>query len=517
MSRNKNKRNKARLQKTASLSTPRSLGRGGLRAAYNAARPTSETFKQFLQATKETTLQATTGWKRESLRTQAREEALDNPHAGGLARLFGLYVVGVGPKLKFKGFSKPFRKEVPREIIDYVNWTWERFQDDLKFATMLRQAIETIVVEGEAFLLLTQNPVKKLGIDIKLLDGQRVGNPNGILSTRTLQDGVYLDNYGNPVSYCVYDVPETAASYYNQTEFTILPSSQVFHLFRQDLPGQVRGTSWFASCLPLLQQLREYTSAVVETAKVGSRFVASIETQNGFNLEEFSEAYQLPGDDVGGVAEGAQLIDYNAWGTFKTPNGDSLVLPPGTTLKSFNPSQPTAEASSFTANILAQIGYALGLPRNKATGSSHEYNFASGRLDNQPFEMLVKTLQLDLFERNFCDAIFKLFYTFIESDLLNRFDAELVPTVEEIEWEWSWPEPPLVDAEATARTNAIRLQSLQTTLEEVWNETHEFSEFSDVRDSIVQDSKDFPQVFGVQAETQAPPGENTAIEEPKGA
>ena len=516
----KNKKNPgARRRRSSSPSlSPTVLTRGGgFKAAYNAAKPTTETFKQFLQATKETTLQVSTGWRRESLRTQAREEALDNPHAGGLARLFALYVVGVGPRLKFKGFPKSFGRGILREVVDFVNYKWERFADDIKFASVLRQAMTSIVVDGEAFLFLGPNPRRSLGLDVKLLDGQRVGNPNGIQSTRTLQDGVYLDEWGNPSAYCIYNLPETAASYYAASDFEIVDASQIFHLYREDLPGQVRGVSWFAAALPLLQQLREYTAAVVETAKVGARFVSSIETQNGFSMEEFTDAYALPGDDGAGVAEGARLIDYNAWGTFHSPNGDSLVLPPGTTLKGFNPSQPTADASSFTANILAQIGYSLGLPRNKATGSSHEYNFASGRLDNQPFEMLVKTLQLDLFERRYCDELFKIFYKCIEPELLERFDADKVPECEEIEWEWAWPAPPLVDAESTARTNAIRLQSLQATLDEVWNETHAFSEFSDVREEIKRDERDFPDVFGVASETQAAPGKNTAIEEPKGA
>ena len=200
---------------------------------------------------------------------------------------------------------------------------------------------------------------------------------------------------------------------------------------------------------------------------------------------------------------------------FHTKNGDSLVMPPGTTLKGFSPSQPTTEASAYTANILSQIGYSMGLPRNKATGSSHEYNFASGRLDNQPFEMLIQTLQLDLFERKACDRIFKYFYAALEPDLLERFEASETPTPDEIEWEWVWPQPPLVDAESTARTNAIRLQSLQATLAEVWNETHAFSEFDDVRDQFQRDEEDFPNVFSVKKDASKAPGENTATNEPK--
>lgn len=492
--------------------------RSGVAAAYGAARPTSDTWKAFATARRETTLQAQNRWTRESLRTQARQELETNQHAGGIARLFGLYVVGVGPRLKFKGFPKYARREVPRELIDYVNYRWERFADDVQLATTLRSAMEMIVVDGDAFLFFGANPKKELGIDLKLLDAQRIGNPDGKPSTATLQDGVFLDVWGNPVEYCVYNVPETEGAFYRSNAYQLVGASQMFHLFRSDLPGQTRGISWFASALPLLQQLREYTAAVVESAKVGARFVSSVETQQGFTLDDFNEAYALPGDGSNAAptsSNGYATIPYNAWGTFHTKNGDSLVMPPGTTLKGFNPSQPTAEASSYTANILSQIGYSMGLPRNKATGSSHEYNFASGRLDNQPFEMLIKTLQLDLFERRCCDRLFGYFYEALEPELLERFDATETPTPRETEWEWVWPSPPLVDPESTARTNAIRVQSLQATLGEIWNDVHAFSEFDDVREQFKRDAEDFPNVFGVKNDASKAPGANTATDEPK--
>lgn len=493
--------------------------RGGFfRAEYGGALPTTDTFPAWLEAwrTHGTTLRVLSRWKRENYRTQARLEFTDNQHAGGIARLFGLYVVGTGPRLKFKGFPKWTRREASRELLDYVNYRWSEFADDVRFASILRQAMQTLVVDGEAFIFLGYNPKKRDGLDLRLIDSQRVGNPSGAITTRQLQDGVYLDAFGNPFQYCVYNVPDVEYAYYRSDDYTMIPSEQIFHLFREDLAGQTRGISWFAAALPLLQQLREYTKAVIESAKRGAKLVATIETQTGFGLEEFRDQYLLPNEEIeypeGGGAPVPSLIPYDAWGVRRTDNGDTLILPPGTTQKSFDSSQPSAEASAFTSSILGQIGYSLGLPRNKATGSSHEYNFASGRLDNQPFELLIKTLQLDVFERRCCDRLFRDFYRMLAPELFERFED--APNPDEIEWEWKWPEPPLVDAEATARTNAIRLQSLQTTLEEVWNETHPFSEFDDVRELIKKDAADFPGVF--KSAPEKAPAENTRIEEPKG-
>ena len=499
MSKKKRRRATAKRAKENKTAAP-------IAATYQAARPTSDTLRAWLQATpQETTLRALNARTRSALRSQARTEFENNPHAAGIARLFGLYVVGVGPRLRFKGFDRRLRRPFDKRLQDYVERRWERFADETNLAVVLRQAMESIVVDGEAFLVLTPNPKISVGVNVVLLDAQRVGNPNGRPSSRLEQDGVRLDEFGNVKDYCVYEAPELECAYYDSSRYSFLPSEQVFALFRRDLPGQTRGVSWFAPVLPYLQQLREYTQATVEAAKAGAKVFATVETQAGYALDCVDEHYLEPGS-----------YRYQAYDSFETPNGKLVHLPVGTTLKGFTPTQPTTAADAYTANLLSQIGYAMGLPRNKATGSSHEYNFASGRLDNQPFEMLIDELQRDVFERSLVDKLFVSFYRLIFADVLTRFDD--APTPSDVDWEWIWPKPPLVDAEAQARTNAIRVKAGQATLAEVWREAHPFEDWDDAREQILRDRKDFPEFFGASSEpneegtrfgeTTAPPIEN---------
>lgn len=481
----------------------RATQRKNVAAAYQAATPNSDSLRAYIQSLpQETTLRALSARNRASVRRQARTEFENNPHAAGIARLFGLYVVGVGPRLLFKGFDRRIKRTIDKELKARVEFLWERFADEISFAVVLRQAMESIVVDGEAFLALVPNPKISVGVTLTLLDAQRVGNPNGRPSTRLEQDGVRLDEFGNVKEYCVYDVPEMECAYYDASRYHFLPGDQVFCLFRRDLPGQTRGFSWFAPALPYLQQLREYTQATVEAAKAGAKVFATVETQSGYALDCVDEHYLEPGS-----------YQYQAYDSFETPNGKLVHLPVGTTLKGFTPTQPTTAADAYTANLLSQIGYAMGLPRNKATGSSHEYNFASGRLDNQPFEMLINELQRDVFERSLVDKIFLAFYRLIYPDVLARFEDAPAPI--EVDWEWIWPKPPLVDAEAMARTNAIRVKAGQATLEEVWREAHPFEDWEDARERILRDRADFPEFFGADAspnesgtrfgETSAPP------------
>ena len=112
--------------------------------------------------------------------------------------------------------------------------------------------------------------------------------------------------------------------------------------------------------------------------------------------------------------------------------------------------------------------------------------------------MLIDELQRDVFERSLVDRLFLMFYRLIYADVLMRFDEAPCPS--DVDWEWIWPKPPLVDAEATARTNAIRVKAGQATLEEIWRETHPFEDWEDVREQILRDRIDFPEIFGADPE-----------------
>jgi len=343
--------------------------------------------------------------------------------------------------------------------------------------------MQTLVIDGEAFLNVVPNPKSKFGSRLQLIDGQRVGNPGGETNSRFRKDGVNFDEFGNVDSYCVYDIPDNNYSYYNQGSYQFFPAETTIHLFRQEQPDQTRGLSWFSAVIPLLQQAREYTAAVIEAAKSGAKTYMSVETTDGFIANGWDGFYSIPG--------GQEL---GAGNLYETGNGSIRVMSPGLSLKPVQSSQPVSGNDAFIDSILTQVGYSLGLPRNRATGSSASYNFASGKLDNQPFELLIKDLQ-ELIKVDACDKIFEHFYKSIYTDLLELFEVEEIPSYDDCDWSWTFPNPPLVDAQQTATTNAIKLKSNQATMEEIWAETHT-TDFEDVRETFLRDRQDFPETFG---------------------
>lgn len=485
MSKKTRKKNARRVKKTAAKPSANAARNPNVLAGLRNAFPNSDTYGGFVGAMPETTAMTLRPQTRDAVRALARDKFLNAAHAAGIPRLFALYVVGEGPRLKFCGYEKYLGRPIADGVAAFVEARWSEFARTVGLASLMRQAMQNIVVDGEAFIAVTPNPKMRYGETVVMLDSRRVGQPNDAYPTRDLIDGVAFDRYGNVEKYCVYRPQFYPQIDYIATSYDWVDADKIFHLFRRELPNQVRGFSWFAPVLDLLTQLTEYVEAVAQAAKTSARWVATIETQGGMEPATLEEYFGLNSNGCEGYGR-----------KFETPNGDVLEVGAGRTVKPFAAAQPTTSADSFIAQLLAQIGYALGLPRNKATGSSHEYNFASGRLDNQPFELLIRTLQRDIFETYFCDRLFERFYKSMYVDILERFDVDDAPAPDDCDWRWIWPNPPLIEPEAAARTNALRVKGLQATIEQVYSETHPGEDFDDVRARIAADRAQFPEIYG---------------------
>ena len=469
-------------------------------AGLNVAQYSSDTWNHWAFTRPETPAGAVKPKDRAEARTKAREEYLNNPYAAGFADTFALYLVGTGPRLRFKGGA-----ETPPELIREIELLWRDWSDSVRLAKTLRLGVKSLVVDGELFLMESANPKRPIwGVNYQVIDPQRIGNPNGQPWAPKMQDGIFFDEFGNIEAFCVYDIPEYNSSFYDSGRYQVISSQNIHFAFKENLPEATRGWSWFAPVLESMGRLRDYEDGVIEAAKSAANTFATIETQSGF----------IDGNSALTIGEGT---DYYPW-TCHTPQRNKIIqLPPETTLKAFQPAQPTTNVPEFISNQVARLGRGMGLTRNRATGSSHEYNFSSGKLDSQPFEMLIQCLQRDLLELDVMDKLFGDFYAGIMPRLIAKYGGA-VPDMEAADWNWRWPKPPLVDEEAQARADAIRVKSYQATVREIWEERHPDSRFEDVKAEIDADRKAYPEIYGAAAEPGdgiAPPAEGTRIDEPK--
>lgn len=100
------RKSKNRRVKASPRSKPNANAVAPVAAGIRSARPNSDVWRAVAPIRPETTLRALNARDRASIRTQARAEFWDNPHASGIVRLFTLYVVGTGPRLRFRGADR---------------------------------------------------------------------------------------------------------------------------------------------------------------------------------------------------------------------------------------------------------------------------------------------------------------------------------------------------------------------------------------------------------------------------
>lgn len=494
------KKNKARSKAKPAESQKRTAG-------LNVARRSADTANHWFFARPETPAAAVKPKNRADARTKAREEYLNNPYAAGFADTFALYIIGTGPRLRFVGFEKRLQTKIDERIAWFVEGKWRNWADSVRLAKTLRLGVKSLVVDGEAFFMESLNPKRDIfGINYTVIDPQRIGNPAGRPWSPRQQDGLFFDEFGNVEGFCLYDVPDTDCSYYNPGRYKIVPAENIHFAFKENLPETTRGWSWFAPVLESMGRLRDYEDGVIEAAKSAANTFATIETQNGY-LQGGGDSYLT-----------VDPTPYYAWESHAPQRNKVIQLPPETTMKAFQPAQPTTNVPAFISGQVARLGRGMGLTRNRSTGSSHEYNFASGKLDSQPFDMLIKCIQKDLIELDVMDKIFADFYRAILPDLYAAFPDMEIPSLSDAQWEWRWPNPPLVDEEAQSRADAIRIKNYQATIQEVWEERHPDSCFEDVRPTIMQNRADFPELFSGKAGDEAiavPEMTGTANNEPK--
>jgi len=119
---------------------------------------------------------------------------------------------------------------------------------------------------------------------------------------------------------------------------------------------------------------------------------------------------------------------------------------------------PDDNGKEFIADRIAEAGRALMLPRNLATGDSSDYNFASGRLDHQPYFADIEVTQRQI-ETEVLDRIFAEWFLEVATTRFDSLDiSRVVPHL------WRWPGQPYTDPETEAKATEINLRTGVTTL-----------------------------------------------------
>jgi len=463
------------------------------RARYDAAQTTDDNRKHWMGADFLAADAANSPEVRRVLRCRARYEVANNSYAKGIVLTVGNDVVGTGPRLQMLTRNPAVNQMVER--------AFSRWANDIDLASKLRTMRMARVQDGEAFALMTTNPVLPgpVTLDLRLIEADQVATPTVLVPGWIANpvDGIVLDDYGNPREYHLLKY-HPGATYMGSIPLApqIVPAKDMIHSFRRDRPGQHRGVPELTPALSLFAQLRRYTQAVLDAAETAADQAIVIQTT-------------APPD---GEASAIEPMD-----TFELERRMATTLPEGWVLAQVKAEQPTTTYPEFKQEILNEIARCMNVPRNMALGDSSGYNYASGRLDCQIY---FKQIRLDQFE--FSRVILdRLLQEWLKEALLvmGLLPAGALPLLAEIDHQWFWDGPEHVDPTKEASADQTRLQDNTTTLADIYGRKGldwETQLRQRARETALEKQLGLPPSSGPAKPDAARPGGGPAETPPKG-
>jgi lambda family phage portal protein len=405
-----------------------------VRGRYDAAQTTDDNSRHWLNADALSADAANSAGVRAILRKRCRYEAANNSYCRGMVDTLADYVVGNEIKIQIRGAVD---KATAREI----EYLWREWADETRLVERLRLARKAKAVDGEAFLMLTNNP-RLSGpsrLQPTLLEAERISDPSFVTTSNNV-DGVILDRHGNPTGYQVLKQHPGGDTLSAWGEWDTVSARYIRHWANLVRPEQHRGIPEIVAALPLFADLRRYTQAVIAAAETAADFAAVIQTR---------------------APAGSQSLKGHPFETVELEKRMATVLPDGWELGQLKSEQPTTTYAAFKAEIINEIARCLGMPYNIAAGNSKDYNYASGRLDHQSFLRRIRIERGDM-QRQIMAPIFREWLRELRLSRAGIDGRSFLESGVHVEWHFDGFEH--VDPAKEATAQAKRLESRTTTL-----------------------------------------------------
>jgi lambda family phage portal protein len=310
------------------------------------------------------------------LRQRSRDAFMGIPLAAGAVETLDTNVIGEGlyaapnPDGKVLGLSDDKTAELAKELTDKFDWwatdpcecDWEKKHN---FYVQQHIAFQSMLLSGDCPVLFPLKPRPNTMFDLRLriLEADRIRNPNLGNLTKNIYNGVEIDNDGELLAYHIWDRHPLAL-----TQFWFAPPipnvtrvepfgaqsgrRNMVLLMRPERPEQRRGAPILSVCLELLKQQGRYVDATVLGAVIQSYFTA-------FITSEFPDPTLL--DSLLTDEQKKQIADLNPYNVQLGP-GVVNFMRPGHEVKFSNPTQPTATFGEFSIACAKFVGSATGIP-----------------------------------------------------------------------------------------------------------------------------------------------------------
>lgn len=367
----------------------------------------------------------------ETLRDRARYLRRNNPFAARGLQAISSNTVGRGIQTQFRNAQASDIAANPAEILwkSWANTKAIDYEGRYDIFGLQRVIIEAVAESGEVLIRKKYNRKLPFPLQYQVLEGDFIDSYKNQVATdkdNQIIQGIEFDKNGKRIAYWLYE-NHPGGVFENKSAFSAnsfrVSADEIFHIYRQERPGQARGVPWLAPVIIRLKDFDDYEDAQLMRQKVAACFTAFVQDIG-------PDSQDLNGASKGDVDELSKLEPATI-----------EFLPAGKTITFANPQGPT-NYDEYTKNVLRSIAAGLGITYEILTGDLSNVNFSSARLGWIEFMRNLDVWRKDLILDGFLNPVvddFKRIAAILGKDLSN-FSAlhtpprrEMIDPTKEIE------------------------------------------------------------------------------------
>ena len=372
---------------------------------------------------------------------RAAHFALNNPHGARMVQSLADNVVGAGIKPKARSDSPIINTALHRAfdtMSDEIDWTG---QGD--FYAMQRAVMSDMVIHGEALLMWRASEYgapQLQRLHPEQLDRAITRVVSG--ETRIMQGIEFHAADGKPVAYHVRPSAPGDQLAGMAAPAVRIPASNIIHVFRPLLPGQVRGLSWLAPVLLPGHEIDQLLDALLVRAKV-----SALHTGFVYNADSSTPYSGQQKDDV--LTVGMEP--------------GSLINLPSNKRIEFSAPPDSGNAPELAVSILRTMAAGIGLTYEQLTGDYSHVSYSSARAATLEFRRFCEAIQHHVMVYQFCRPVWNEFmrWQVLSGTVPASAYADPTKGLRSAKWlppSWPWVDP-MKDANAAILEMGANLRS----------------------------------------------------------
>jgi lambda family phage portal protein len=278
-------------------------------------------------------------------------------------------------------------------LADQIEEAWTAYAEDPGFwcdasrqgtmASVIGLGYRHRLADGEALAEICWDETRgaPYGTFVKIVDPDRLSNPNGAPDSIDRRAGIQLDPHGAAIGYHIRTnhpdddmvLGARIAEWVYVERETEWGRPIMVHAFEADRAGQFRGVPPLAPILRKLKQMVKYDEAELQAAMVNAVLAAFI-TAPG-NHDELAEAMTVKQLEE---LNGARLGAYRE-APPRLPGGTMHFLYPGDNVTLTQPGHPNSSFEAFFRAALRNVASTVGLTYEQLTMDWSQVNYSSAR------------------------------------------------------------------------------------------------------------------------------------------